>query len=267
MADEELEDSWMALRPDVDKISDGNLRFTPEQILEVARALAGEDGDFLEIDPDRLPEEETTPNGLIVPAGTIASVSDPEFIGRMPVRTELTVLSANDPGQRTIGFFFRELTDADLDERDSPENLQRLADQRDAPADHYNSSQGFEYEADDHVGWTVIPVLHDLWGKPWNAASMNFLRSLRPSMVRVIEHRGAMTCDAMTWRVTVILAEGNRDIERIEQEVEVNLRGFRNGHDASLYLRGLHEHLEQPQPRAYINPRGIALLQLDRDDG
>lgn len=266
MADEELEDSWMALRPDVDKISDGNLRFTPEQILEVARALAGEDGDFLEIDPDRLPEEEITPNGLIVPAGTLASVGEPEFVGRMPVRTELTVLPADDPGQRTIGFFCRELTDEDLDERDSPENLRRLTEARNAPAPHYNSSHGFEYEANDHVGWTVVPVLHDLWGTLWNAAAANFLRCLRPSTVRVIEHRGAMTCDARTWRVTVHLDADNR-ISRIEQEVEVALVGFRNGHDASLYLRRHYEHLEEPQPRAYINPRGIARLQLDRDDG
>ena len=39
-----------------------------------------------------------------VPQGYIYVCSDPEFVGRIPVRTELTVLSADDPRNRTIGF-------------------------------------------------------------------------------------------------------------------------------------------------------------------
>ena len=40
----------------------------------------------------------------IVPAGTIYVCAEPEFFGRIPVRTELSVLSADDPKNRTIGF-------------------------------------------------------------------------------------------------------------------------------------------------------------------
>ena len=40
----------------------------------------------------------------IVPVGTVYVACEPEFFGRMPVRTELTVLSADDPKARTIGF-------------------------------------------------------------------------------------------------------------------------------------------------------------------
>lgn len=40
----------------------------------------------------------------LVPRGTIYVTCDPEMFGRMPVRTELTVLSADDPKARTIGF-------------------------------------------------------------------------------------------------------------------------------------------------------------------
>lgn len=40
----------------------------------------------------------------IVPQGTIYVCADPEFLGRIPVRTELTVLSADDPVGRKIGF-------------------------------------------------------------------------------------------------------------------------------------------------------------------
>lgn len=39
-----------------------------------------------------------------VPAGTIYVCAEPEFFGRIPVRTELSVLSADSPQNRTIGF-------------------------------------------------------------------------------------------------------------------------------------------------------------------
>lgn len=40
----------------------------------------------------------------LVPIGTIYVTCEPENFGRIPVRTELTVLSADDPKARTIGF-------------------------------------------------------------------------------------------------------------------------------------------------------------------
>ena len=40
----------------------------------------------------------------LVPAGFVYFCTEPEFFGRIPVRTELTVLSADDPKARTIGF-------------------------------------------------------------------------------------------------------------------------------------------------------------------
>lgn len=39
-----------------------------------------------------------------VPQGSIYVTAEPEFFGRIPVRTELTVLSADDPKTRRIGF-------------------------------------------------------------------------------------------------------------------------------------------------------------------
>ena len=39
-----------------------------------------------------------------VPAGVIYVCAEPEFFGRIPVRTELSILSADDPKNRTIGF-------------------------------------------------------------------------------------------------------------------------------------------------------------------
>ena len=40
----------------------------------------------------------------LVPSGTVYVTTDPEMFGRIPVRTELTVLSADNPQARTIGF-------------------------------------------------------------------------------------------------------------------------------------------------------------------
>jgi len=40
----------------------------------------------------------------IVPAGVVYVCCEPEQFGRIPVRTELTVLSADNPEERTIGF-------------------------------------------------------------------------------------------------------------------------------------------------------------------
>jgi hypothetical protein len=40
----------------------------------------------------------------LVPQGFVYCCTDPELFGRIPVRTELTVISADDPKARTIGF-------------------------------------------------------------------------------------------------------------------------------------------------------------------
>jgi hypothetical protein len=40
----------------------------------------------------------------LCPAGFVYVTTEPEFLGRMPVRTEATILSADDPVKRLIGF-------------------------------------------------------------------------------------------------------------------------------------------------------------------
>ena len=40
----------------------------------------------------------------MVPEGTVYICGEPEFFGRMPVRTDLTILSADTPKSRLIGF-------------------------------------------------------------------------------------------------------------------------------------------------------------------
>lgn len=79
-------------------------------------------------------------------------------------------------------------------------------------------------------GFTVVRVLPDLEGKPWNDVTTAYLRSLRPSVVRVVPGGGEVTSDAKLWRVTVFLTPSGL-IETIEQEVEVDLpEGVEHGH-------------------------------------
>lgn len=40
----------------------------------------------------------------VVPVGTVYICGEPEFFGRIPVRTDLTILSADNPRARIIGF-------------------------------------------------------------------------------------------------------------------------------------------------------------------
>jgi hypothetical protein len=225
---------------------------SPEDILNVAKALTGKDSPkFFELAPDRLQNEATTESGLIVPRELTDPPYDfPEFVGRFPARQELEVLGPDTP-REPIGWTIHEMTDEEIEEENSPENLQRLREERRAMS---------PYRRPMSMGSTSLPVLQQLWGTPWCNAAANFLPALRPSCVRVT--RGEVTLDAVNWRVTVYLNDDNT-ISRIEQEVEVGLVGFRNGHDASNYFAGNHEALEAPQSNVVINPRALNSLRIN----
>ncbi len=88
------------------------------------------------------------------------------------------------------------------------------------------------------IGMTTIDVLHTLVGQPWDARALNIAQTVRPSVLRVIRGASVVTDDTILWRVTVYLAQDDRTISNITQEVEVGLRGWRYGADASAYLQG-----------------------------
>ena len=79
------------------------------------------------------------------------------------------------------------------------------------------------------IGFTSILVLPFLNGQPWDDLARAYVHALRPSRVRVSE--SWITCDAMLWRVTVMLKNGV--VAYIEQEVEVDLSSgeWQNGHE------------------------------------
>lgn len=64
----------------------------------------------------------------IVPPGTIYKVDEPEHEGRIPVRTELTVLSGDDPNRRPLGWTFKDKEgDLSLENEAGRELLEKLA--------------------------------------------------------------------------------------------------------------------------------------------
>ena len=51
-----------------------------------------------------MPRMPPFPVGVTCGPGVVTIATEPEFVGRMPVRTEITVLGADDPRERTIGW-------------------------------------------------------------------------------------------------------------------------------------------------------------------
>lgn len=60
-------------------------------------------------------------------------------------------------------------------------------------------------------GFSCVRVLPELVGKPWNDITKAYMRSLRPSHVRVVRDGDPVTSDA------------SGSIHHVEQEVEVDL--------------------------------------------
>jgi hypothetical protein len=274
-ADSDVSEAVMEKAERVFRFVKANLpKGTPDQTLEDVSVqlmhLSEFNLDDLFLHPDKLPREFVSRGGIIL--------GQPEYVGTMPIRTEVTVLAA-DPPREPVGWTVHEMTDEDIAEENSPENVERRAQERGGldpeirsfetthaalyPPHHPEGTpEGMCAWPRSH-GWMSLRVLPELTGRPWNNAAANFLVCLRPSAVRVTY--GSVTLDSMSWRVTVHLNQ-NGTIRRIEQEVEVGLTGFRNGHDASLYLAHEDDYLKHPVPNMIVNPRALAQLRLDTED-
>lgn len=87
-------------------------------------------------------------------------------------------------------------------------------------------------------GFLCVRALPELEGKPWNDVTRAYMRSLRPSVVRVVPDGGVITSDAKLWRVSVYLTAAGT-IRLVEQEVEVDLPfGVEHGHALRCKLEG-----------------------------
>lgn len=101
----------------------------------------------------------------------------------------------------------------------------------------YHSTHAIPYEKPSRVGWTTIRVLEFLEGSTWDERALAFVHALQPRSIRVTT--GEETCDANTWRVTVIVDD--RDVIRsIRQEVEIGLADdWQNGWDAEKWAKSV----------------------------
>ena len=86
--------------------------------------------------------------------------------------------------------------------------------------------------------YSSIPVLEFLQGLPYNHLTQCYIRSLRPSYIRIIKN-GVVNLDGRVWRVTVFLKEDDI-IDYIQQEVEVSCYDdIEDGHDLDIKLENL----------------------------
>ena len=79
------------------------------------------------------------------------------------------------------------------------------------------------------LSYATMPVLEFLWGKPFDDAARAWITGLRPSKIRV--STGAVKCDGIPWRVTVMLAQDGT-VDEITQEIKVLIpESVENGWD------------------------------------
>jgi hypothetical protein len=122
----------------------------------------------------------------------------------------------------------------------------------------YEHSQGVAFDPLPRTGYLSIEVLPFLKGRPVDDIALAYIHALRPSRVRV--SFGLVTCDAMPWRVTVIVDEHDQ-IHSVQQEVNVGLpEPFGCGYELEHYLRtGVHSPIPEGG-LAIVNARAVQKL-------
>jgi hypothetical protein len=125
---------------------------------------------------------------------------------------------------------------------------------------YVEADNGAEYaEPDRGYGYTVIDVLPELIGLPFDNLALAYLRALRPSTIRVCDD-GVLCLDSRSWRVTVHLGPDKR-IVKIEQEVEV---GYGAGQYVDMCLAARKRGEELPRrPPGNVIGHTDALAKVD----
>jgi len=177
---------------------------------------------------------------------------------KIPIRQDITVLSADDPKKLKIGWVIYEHSGPFMLPTDDDSCYEFDI------ADTFRGSHGKSpTESRNHV-WAVVPQLEFLIGQPWNNLALNYVMGLRPSSIRVTT--GCVTADAYTWRVTVYLEKDERTIRRIEQECDTGTIGVNCGHDLKLKL---HQQVSGKKIEpfdascAYVNTEAVAKVDID----
>lgn len=95
-----------------------------------------------------------------------------------------------------------------------------------------------------NFGYDEIPVLHFLYGLPWNDLSEAYVWALRPSEIWITNGTSSpdFTDNVCPWRVIITLTEDGT-IVHISQEVEVRIpSGISNGYALRQALRNQRSH-------------------------
>lgn len=127
--------------------------------------------------------------------------------------------------------------------------------QRKTDADKYRSEHLVRWD-EQPCGYAVIDVLPELVGLPLSDLVLAYVHALRPSAVRITQ--GTQTCDAVTWRVTIVVDEDDV-VRSIRQEVRV---GYGCGFDVAQCLRSAKDG-QPPRPCPGVIGHTAALARVD----
>ena len=180
----------------------------------------------------------------------------------MDNRSDITVLPADDPKKLKLGWIIEERTEC-MVPSDSNECYEF------EEADKYCGPGGIVIEKINEWSSSSILRLEFLYKQPWNNLALNYVMSLNPTSIRVIEHGKGMHLDCHYGRVTIYLEEDNRTIRKIEQESRVGIIGCENGYDLKLKFKQqlTGEKIEQFDCcKGFINNDAIVKIDIEKDD-
>lgn len=173
---------------------------------------------------------------------------------------EIIILPADDPKKLRLGWAIYEVSseeeyqrilkkDGHLKEylhRNHPDRLKETN-----IIDQYRSHHAVIFKPEITQGWTSIEILSEFKGKKLDNSLVNALVPYRPSAVRITN--GAVTLDAYTWRVTVLLEDDDETIRHISQEVQIGKHGVGPHKDVSK---------NKPNPICVINDYAISKIKV-----
>lgn len=174
--------------------------------------------------------------------------------GTIPVRRDLLVLPVDEP-KKNVGWSFIEYSG-----ESGPITIEKMPQKIGTEKiDAYRGDHGVEYQKPTKSAWTTIKVLQFLYGRKCDDLILSYIHALRPSAIRITS--GYVTCDAMTWRVTVFVDSKNK-VKSIEQEVEVaTCEPFENGYQLDKFLK-YGKFFRMPKGGVVMwNPKAIAIAR------
>lgn len=181
-----------------------------------------------------------------------------EDVGKREIICDLTILPADSPKQLKLGWAIYEK----LPTTNNIYDYSGLAFKTEE-ADKYRtrSTQFVLKEHLNHQLFCVREILPELKGKPWNNLALDAVLMFRPCGIRVV--KDSVTCDAMTNRITVWLAEDDRTIKQIDMEMSPAGIGVKTGQDFSTKMVGKELPPASDEPICYINEYAIGKIKID----